>query len=257
LAVSLAVYVRQLNPQQVQAILNRHLAGGHLARRSVAYIRIVLRAALNRARKWNLVVRNAAELVKSPRLQRFEIQPLSPPQARTLLDSAKGNRLEALYAVALACGLRMGEILGLRWNSIDFERGQLAVEHALHRQKGKGLVLTETKTDRSRRTIALPAPLIAALRAHRVRQLQEQLVAGSHWQERGFVFTSGVGSGLEPRNLHRAFKAMLTKAGPPDIRFHDLRHNAASLMLAQGVPLRVVMEVLGHSSIGVYPLVHQ
>jgi len=133
LAVSLAVCVRQLNPQQVQAILNRHLAGGHLARRSVAYIRIVLRAALNRARKWNLVVRNAAELVESPRLQRFEIQPLSPQQARTLLDSAKGNRLEALYAVALACGLRMGEILGLRWNSIDLERGQLAVEHALQR----------------------------------------------------------------------------------------------------------------------------
>jgi integrase len=166
LAVSLAVCVRQLNPQQVQAILNRHLAGGHLARRSVAYIRIVLRAALNRARKWNLVVRNAAELVESPRLQRFEIQPLSPQQARTLLDSAKGNRLEALYAVALACGLRMGEILGLRWNSIDLERGQLAVEHALQGQKGKGLVLTETKTDRSRRTIAPPAPLIATLRAH-------------------------------------------------------------------------------------------
>jgi integrase len=79
------------------------------------------------------VVRNAAELVESPRLQRFEIQPLSPQQARTLLDSAKGNRLEALYAVALACGLRMGEILGLRWNSIDLERGQLAVEHALQR----------------------------------------------------------------------------------------------------------------------------
>lgn len=118
-------------------------------------------------------------------------------------------------------------------------------------------MLTETKTDRSRRIIALPAPLIAALRAHRVRQLQERLVAGSHWQERGFVYSSGVGSGLEPRNLHRAFKAMLTKAGLPDIRFHDLRHSAASLMLAQGVPLRVVMEVLGHSSIGVYPLVHQ
>jgi integrase len=84
-------------------------------------------------------------------------------------------------------------------------------------------VLTETKTDRSRRTIALPAPLIAPLRAHRVRQLQERLVAGSHWQDRGFVLTLGVGSGVEPRNLHRAFKAMLTKAGLQDIRFHDLQ----------------------------------
>lgn len=243
--------LRQLSPQHVQEMLNRHFAGGCLAPRSVAYIRIVLRAALNQARKWNLVVRNAAELAQPPRLERFRIEPLSPEQARALLESAKGDRLEALYAVALACGLRMGEVLALSWAGIDLEHGQMTISQALQRQKGRGLVLIDTKTDRSRRTIALPSPLIAALRAHRVRQLQERLVAGSRWQDRGFVFTSSIGSGLEPRSLHRAFKAMLAEAGLPDIRFHDLRHSAASLMLAQGVPLRVVMEVLGHSSIGV------
>lgn len=123
------------------------------------------------------------------------------------------------------------------------------MSQALQRQKGRGLVLTETKSDRSRRKIALPAPLVAALRAHRVRQLEERLAAGSRWQESGLVFTSSVGTPIEPRNLFRSFKAALNKAGLPDIRFHDLRHSAASLMLAQGVPLRVVMEVLGHSSI--------
>jgi integrase len=205
-------------------MLNQHLAEGYLAPRSVAYMRIVLRAALNQARKWNLVARNAAELSEPPRLERFKIEPLTPEQARVLLECARGGRLEALYAVALACGLRMGEILGLRWQNIDLDHGQMRISNALQRQKGRGLVITETKTDRSRRTVALPSPLIAALRAHRVRQLQEQLAAGSRWQDLGLVFTSSIGSGLEPRNLHRAFKAILSKAGLPDIRFHDLRH---------------------------------
>ena len=140
--------------------------------------------------------------------------------------------------------------MGLRWPDVDLERGRIAVWQSLERQKGNGLVLTETKTDRSRRTIALPPPLVNALRAHRVQQLEERLAASTRWRNDGFVFASRVGSGLEPRNLHRAFKAVLVRAGIPDIRFHDLRHSAASLMLAQGVSMRVVMEVLGHSSIG-------
>lgn len=240
--------LRKLGPQHVRAMINRKLAAG-LSPRSVAYLRVVMRAALNQARKWNLVVRNVAELVEPPKCERFRIEPLSPEQARALLEAAKGTKLEALYVVALACGLRMGEVLGLRWQDVDLEHGRVAVSQALQRQKGRGLVLTETKTDRSRRRIALPVPLVAALRAHRVRQLEERLAAGSRWQERGFVFTSSVGTPIEPRNLFRSFKATLKRAGLPDIRFHDLRHSAASLMLAQGVPLRVVMEVLGHSSI--------
>jgi integrase len=239
----------KLEPQEIRAMLNRKLANGGLSARSVAYLRVVLRAGLNQARKWNLVARNVAELVEPPRCERFRIEPLTPDQARTLLDAATGDRLEALYAVALACGLRMGEILGLRWQCINLEHGRLVVSQALQRQKGRGLVLAETKTDRSRRTVGIPARLVTALRSHRVRQLEERLAAGSRWQDKGFVFASTIGTALEPRNLHRAFKRMLKHAGLPDIRFHDLRHSAASLMLAQDVPLRVVMEVLGHSSI--------
>jgi integrase len=230
-------------------LLNRRLKEGKLSPRSVAYIRVVLRAALNQAIRWNLVARNAAELVESPRVRRFEIKPLTPEQARQLLDAAKGSRLEALCAVALACGLRMGEILGLRWQDVDLDARRLAVRQSIQRQRGAGLVAVEPKTERSRRTIEVPAPLIAALKAHRLRQIEERLAEGSHWHDGGLVFASAVGTGIEPRNLHRAFKALLKRAGLPDIRFHDLRHSAASLMLAQGVPLRVVMEVLGHSSI--------
>jgi integrase len=241
--------LRKLGPQHIRAMLNRKLAQGELSARSVAYLRVVLRAALNQACKWSLVARNAAELAEPPKCERFRIEPLSPEQARALLDATKGARLEALYVVALACGLRMGEVLGLRWQDVDLDRAQLTVAGTLQRQKGRGLVLVETKTARSRRMISLPAPLIAGLKTHRIHQLEERLAAGPRWCDSGLVFVSGVGTPLEPRNLFRAFKATLVRAGLPEIRFHDLRHSAASLMLAQGVPLRVVMEVLGHSSI--------
>jgi integrase len=129
--------LRKLEPQQVRAMLNRKLSSGSSAR-SVAYLRVVLRAALNQARRWNLVARNAAELVEPPKCERFRIEPLSPEQARGLLEAVKGERLEALYAFALACGLRMGEILGLSWADIDLEKGHLAVSRAVQRQKGRG-----------------------------------------------------------------------------------------------------------------------
>ena len=135
------------------------------------------------------------------------------------------------------------------WTDVDLEAGHLIVRRSLQRQKGKGLVFVEPKTERSRRTIALPTPLLAALKAHRVRQLQERLFAGSRWQDMGLAFASQIGSPLEPRNLIRSFKGALKKGRVRDTRFHDLRHSAASLMLAQDVPMRVVMELLGHSSI--------
>lgn len=129
--------LQKLAPQHVRAMLNRKLAGG-LSARTVTYLRVVLRAALNQARRWNLVTRNVAELVDPPTCERFRTEPLSPEQARSLLEAAKDERLEALYAVALACGLRMGEILGLRWKDIDLDRGYIAVSQALQRQKAKG-----------------------------------------------------------------------------------------------------------------------
>jgi integrase len=107
--------------------------------------------------------------------------------------------------------------------------------------------VVEPKSSRSRRTIALPTVAVTALRAHRVRQLEMRLAAGRHWQDGGFVFTSGIGTPLDPRNVTRQFKALLKAADVPEIRLHDLRHSCATLLLAQGVNPRVVMETLGHS----------
>jgi integrase len=237
----------KLGPDDVQHFLNRKRATG-LSARSVQYLHAVLRHALGQALRWGLVGRNVASLVDPPRAQRPEVRPLSPEQARDLLKLLKSDRLEGLYSVALGVGLRQGEALGLHWSDVDLEAGTLTVRVTLQRI-GKKIEFVEPKTARSRRTIALPAVAVAALRRHRSRQLKERLVAGTDWKEHGLVFASSIGTPLDSRNVTHRLQEMLDDAGLPRLRFHDLRHTAASLLLAQGVHPRVVMEILGHSQI--------
>lgn len=227
--------------------MNKKLQAG-LSPRTVQYLHAILRRSLGLATKWGLVARNVALLVDSPRVKRSEIRPLTPEQARQFLQMAKGDRLGALYSVAIALGLRQGEALGLRWDDVDMQQGWVQVRMALQRVDGK-LQLVEPKTEKSRRTIEMPDVVRDALREHRIRQLQERLLAGQTWQEHGLVFTTTIGTPLDARNVVRHFHGLLETAGLPRMRFHDLRHTAASLLLAQGLELRVVQEVLGHSQI--------
>lgn len=241
------VRLARLTPAQVQGLLNRKLADGLSARR-VEYIRAVLRRALGHAYRWNLVSRNAAALTDRPRTVRHEIRPLTPDQARQLLVAVRGDRLEALYAVALALGIRQGETLGLRWEDVDVDEGYIHVRRALVRVGGE-FMLTEPKTARSIRTLGpLPVALVDTLRAHRRRQTEERLAA-STWHEWGLVFTTPNGNPIHSSSLLHTFQRHLADAGLPRQRFHDLRHACASLLLAQGVNPRVVMEILGHSQI--------
>jgi integrase len=244
------VALRKLSPPQVQDLLRAKTAAG-LSPRTVRYVLLVLRIALGKGVKWSLVTRNVAALVDAPRVPYRATFFLGPDEARRFLEVTADDRLAALYTVALSLGLRRGEALGLRWSDIDLEAGRLTVSAALQRIKGQGPQLVETKTARSRRTIALPAMSIAALRQHYVRELEERAVAGSRWVETGFVFTTRHGRPLDGDNVTRDFQRLLERCGLPRLRFHDLRHSAASLLLAQGVPPRVVMDVLGHSQIGV------
>jgi integrase len=237
----------KLTPQDVHQFLNGKLKTG-LSARTIRHINDTLRCALNVAMKWGLVSRNVATLVGPPRIQREEIRSFTPDEARKFLKVIKGERLEALFSVALSLGLRQGEALGLRWQDIDFEARTLRVSYAIQRIEAK-LQMVEPKTERSRRVLPIPETVLSALRTHRSRQLEERLLLGSHWQETGLVFTSTIGTPLDPRNVVRIFHALLEKAELLHFRFHDLRHACASLLLAQGVPARTVMEILGHSQI--------
>jgi integrase len=227
----------------------------HLSSSTVRYCLKVLRMALDHACKLDLVPRNVALLVDFPKVEHAEIEPFTPEQAQKFIEATKGHRLGALFSVATAIGLRKGEALGLKWSAIDFERGTLAVRIALQRVKmpgeKKGNLLLKEPKKKSRRTINLPQVCVSALLEHRAIQEQERQLAGSRWQELDYVFTTGIGTPMEPRNLERAYHQILAIAGLHHIRIHDLRHTAATLLLTQGVHPRVVMELLGHSQIAI------
>jgi integrase len=237
----------KLTPQDVRRCLNQMVHSG-LSPRTAQYNRAILRVALNRAVKDGILFRNAAALADSPKARTHEIRPFNPDEARRFLCAVKGDRLQSLFTVAVALGMRQGEILGLRWEDVDFGEGIVRVRFNLQRIGGKPQFV-EPKTARSRRTIRLPQVAIASLAAHRSRQEEERLLAGTRWQDWGLVFTSSIGTPLESCNVNHRFQALAKEAGLPKLRFHDLRHTAATLLLAQGVHPRLVMEILGHSQI--------
>jgi integrase len=239
------ISLQQLTPQHIQSFLKHKMESG-LSAHTTSDVYGVLRHALDQALKWGLVARNVAALVDKPRFETPQMKYLTPDQARALLQAVKGDRLEALYSVAIPLGLRRGEALGLRWEDIDLDKGLLHVRRALQRLEGK-LQLVEPKTRTSKRSINLPQITIVALRAHRIRQVEERLQAGDKWREHGLVFTTTIGTPYEPNNLKRHLARMLDIAGLPHVRIHDLRHTAASLMLAQDIPPKVISEILGHS----------
>jgi integrase len=195
-----------------------------------------------------LIPRNAAAPVKPPRPRREEIRPLDREQVRTLFETARGDRHEAMYIVAVTAGLRRGELQGLRWQDVDLEAGTIQVRRTLSEPKG-GYIFEAPKSGKGR-SIRCSQRATEALRSHRTRQNEERLSVGPLWQDHGLVFPSGVGTPLLGGNLNRAFKDLLKRAGlPQSFRFHDLRHTCATLLLRQGVNPKFVQELLGHADI--------
>jgi integrase len=237
----------RLGALDVQKALNRKSADG-LKPKSIRYIRGTLRAALNHAVKWGLIEKNPAAVVAVPRVEPYEIRPFTPAEARMFLNAIKGDRLEALYSVALTMGLRQGEALGLRWRDIDLELGYVRVTKQLQRLDGRS-ELVEPKTSRSRRQIAMPKSICVSLQEHRVRQDSERKAAGDRWTDLELVFSTSRGKPLDATAVTKDFHRLLDSAGLAQRRFHDLRHSCATLLLVQGVAPRVVMDVLGHSQI--------
>ena len=175
---------------------------------------------------------------------------LSGEQAQKFLEVAKDDPLEALYVLALTTGMRQGELLALKWEDIDFVHGTLQVRRTIARVAHKGFTISEPKTPKSRRSIQLAQMAIDALKRHRIRQRELRLLAGPAWSDQRWVFCNGVGNPIEATNmLRRSFRPLLTKAGLPIIRFHDLRHSVATLLLTAGIHPKIVQELLGHSQI--------
>lgn len=166
-----------------------------------------------------------------------------------MLKAAHDHKLEALLTVALTTGMRRGELLGLHWQDIDLNTGSIQVRRSVNRIGKYGLVVSEPKTAKSRRKITLPTFVIDILKQYRVRQQEMKEKVGDLWREMDVVFCNLYGDYIEPSNLYDAFKKLLKTAELPNIRFHDLRHSAATILLGMGVHPKVVQELLGHSNI--------
>lgn len=243
------VKLKTVTPAHVRSLHREKLDTG-LSPATVRKIHSTLHKALSQAVSDGLIPRNAAD-VKAPRPAPDEMRPLSEAEARELLDAAResGDRFEPLYVLAITTGLRRGELLGLRWDDADLERGTLRVGRALVREGGRH-TLGETKTKRGRRRVNLTPRTVTALKAHRKRQLEERVKLAGLYEDHGLIFAATAGTPLNPENLvKRSFKPLLKKAGLPEIRFHDLRHTCATLLLGRGVHPKLVQELLGHATI--------
>ena len=241
------VRLRALKSREVRRLYREKLDAG-LSPRTVQIIHTVLRKALQQAVRDDILPRNVCDAVKAPRQTKKEIRPLTPKQAKTLLEIVREDRLGALYALAITAGLREGELLGLRWEDVDLERGVLQVRRQLTRTRD-GLSFTAPKRGKAR-AVRLAATAVAALETHKATQNGKRTRAGSLWQETGLVFTSTIGTPVDVGNLtYRSFRPLLKRADLPRIRFHDLRHTCATLLLSKGTHPKIVQEMLGHANI--------
>lgn len=245
------VRLTAVTPDTLQKLYADKIADG-LAPATIGQLHRVLHNALGRAAAWGLTTRNPASLVKPPSVKRPEMRVLTSAQVSDLLRATADERLAAVYVLAGHTGMRQGEIFGLAWTDVDLDAGQLRVRTSLEwlrTDKGRVWRLSEPKTHASKRRVALTPTVVATLRRHRILQIEESLKLGPAWQQTGLVFTDEAGGPLVANNFTRnEFAKALTRAGLPRINFHQLRHTAASLALANGVPIPQVTRLLGHTS---------
>lgn len=231
----------RLNAMQLEKLYRQKLDAG-LSPRRVRYIHVTIRKALKDAVRLQLLSRNVADSAIPPRQVKTEIEPLTQDEMRTLLEVSRGDRLHALYVLAITTGMRQGELIGLQWKDVDLDGGTLRVSWSVYEG-----VVSPPKTNAGRRTIRLSKLAVSALRQHRVNAAtrSERI---SEW-----VFPNASGTPIGHQNLHnRSWKPLLKCAGlPHSVRFHDLRHSCISLLLAKGVPVKVVSEMAGHADISV------
>lgn len=242
--------LNKLRPLHVQAVYS-NMAEKGLSARTALQCHRVLREALHHAVKWQLLSRNPADAVESPRPLRYEMTALGPDDLKRLLDAADQTRYGLLVSVALFTGLRKGELLGLRWQDVDFDNCALHVQQTCQWLSGEGFIFRQPKSHRSARSVALSTDTVEILKHRRVRNLEERLAAGTAYEDKGLVFTDALGRPINPNTLRDAWLGIVKASGIGRLRFHDLRHAHASLLMAQGVHPKIVSERLGHATVGI------
>ncbi len=210
----------------------------------------ILRAGLDGAVRDGLLARNPAALIKRPGIERTEAKHLDADDMTAVLKAAEPSRYHAALVLIAATGLRKGEALALRWDRVDMDAGVLKVAATIARVD-RALRITEPKTARSRRTVPIPAAVVAMLRRHRTEQKAERLRAGNQWTDSGLVFTTEFGGPVDPRNLLRVIETAAQTVGVEGVGVHTLRHSAAVDWLEAGVHIKAVADLLGHSSIAI------
>lgn len=243
------ILLSRLAPQTIQGYITKKLQA-HLSITTVRYHAAILHEALRHAVKWGLLAHNPADRVDLLRRRRVEMRVWDEEQVRLFLAEAERSSAHyALYVAALITGMRQGELLGLRWKDVDLNRGIASIQQTLYRL-GKTVVTKETKSVRSRRTVALPPILVDTLRVVQAEQDAHRRDLGQAYEDHGLIFCQANGRPLHAHNVtQRDFARVAKRAGVPRIRFHDLRHCHATLLLRQGVHPKVVQERLGHSTI--------
>ena len=250
------IWLQKLMPEQVRQFYTKMGKEGGaqkqgLSTKTVHEIHGVLHLALENAVRWGYLARNVCDLVDPPSIVSREPTPLTLEQAQALLKSIREYRLEVLLTVAVVTGMRRGELLALRWSNVDFDRKTLLVLHTVDYIPKYGYVENEPKTKSGKRSISLPAFLVDVLKDQRKKLLERQLKLGEAWENRDLVFPDLHGGYFNPGYLDKLFARLLREAGVPHMHFHDLRHSAATILLAMGVNIKVIQELLGHSDIAI------
>jgi len=247
-----------LGRMRLQAILPVHIRQLYLrmqmegrGARTIQLVHVTLHCAFAQAVKEGLIGHNPLEAVERPKVETKRYSIFTEEQARAFIAAAKGHPYEALFFLALTTGMRKGEILGLMWSDVDWEKSTLRVDRQLQPVSYEGGALVPTKTKSGRRHIMVGKVAIALLKEHHQRQEMQKAVAGNRWQEHGMIFTTSIGTYIDQTKVSRAFKRILREAGLPDIRFHDLRHTSISILLDNGTPVNTVQSRAGHSKASV------
>lgn len=238
--------LKDLTPGRVQAFYDELLAGG-TGERTIEVVHTVLHGALRQALRLGLIPRNPAQAAIVPRPKRSEMQVWTESQVSTFLLFIRGHRLEILYQLALATGMRRGELVGLQWDDVDWTGRTIRVQRQVCVPEGGGFIFQEPKSRSGVRAVQVGPGIIERLREQQTKVDQLRQAAGARWQEYNLIFPSGVGTPMNGFNVSRIFREQVDAAGLPPIRFHDTRHTAASLMLTHGIPAIIVAGILGHS----------